>query len=563
MRRVTRTGVLRRAGIAVALAVVGLGCSVSSASAGTYVVDYCRDLRAAENWTVHVTAPGWGTGDCPGTGAMQAFMAGTGRWGEGSSAAFTFTAPDGLSIAGWHPRLHYDVTRTRGEQTDRLRLTVGPVPASSSPISCVDDSCPATIDQDIPLYPGTRSVEARTRCTNERSDYDGCYFETLLFDYGGTLTLSDDYLPTARTAATGTLVSATTPRLAVQGLAGVGMLVDDIGSGVARSELQIDGQVVATAANGCQPQPTSRVVPCPFSQQAELRFDSTRVSDGSHHAAVVVYDASGNQQLAWQGRVFVANQPIGPGSPAELRGATTGTGATDGAKITASWPTTRRRVPRACRRSSYRCRHRSRCRGRFASQTYKGNYSSSRTVTLTGRVTDRATKQPIAAAPVVIRGDVFRGPTAPWAIEARTDSTGRWTVRVPRNVGARQLTVGYRSHENDTVPAASTRASLIVRSRASLHARPRRARAGRRVRFSGRLADGTPGVPILVQALSRGRYRTFETVTTNGHGRFQVGYRLGRAFRGRYRFRAVVRPTKSTPYPYVRGTSNSVTIRVR
>lgn len=104
---------------------------------------------------------------------------------------------------------------------------------------------------------------------------------------------------------------------------------------------------------------------------------------------------------------------------------------------------------------------------------------------------------------------------------------------------------------------------MLVRARSELRATPKRARAGRTVRFVGRLVDGHRDVPVVLEAYSRGRYRTFASVATGKQGRFVVRYRLGREFRGTYRFRARVQPTRSTPYPYVGAPSNPVTVRVR
>jgi hypothetical protein len=83
------------------------------------------------------------------------------------------------------------------------------------------------------------------------------------------------------------------------------------------------------------------------------------------------------------------------------------------------------------------------------------------------------------------------------------------------------------------------------------------------VRFTGRVADGHDGVPIVLEAYSRGRYRPFATAATAGSGTFSVTYRLGKGFRGAYRFRARTQPTGTTPYPYVGAPSNTVTVRVR
>jgi hypothetical protein len=356
--------------------------------------------------------------------------------------------------------------------------------------------------------------------------------------------------------------TATTPARALRGRASIGALVEDIGSGVARTELRIDGQPVAGASNGCTPQPTSKRVPCPLAQNASISWNTLGVSDGGHTAALVATDASGNQATLWQARVLVANQPIGPGSPEELRGSVTAPGAGDGAKITATFPATRKRPPKRCAGPSYRRTHPRTCRSRPARSTWKGGYSAKRTVVVTGRVTNAA-GHPVAGAPVQLLGAVTRGPAGRWETTTRTDATGRWTVRVPRNSGSRVLEARTLAREFDEVPAAKASASLLVRSRVALRVSRRSLRPGSRIRFRGRIADSSPGVPVALEVHYRGKWRTFEAVSTKAGGRFRASYRFSRTGTGTYRFRARTRPTRATPYPYLGNTSPAQRVRVR
>lgn len=538
-----------------------LGCVVSPARAGQYVVSYCGGGAAAERWSAYATQPGTAANECGGQGRMRASMVGTVHWGKGSTAVLAFTAPDGTTVAGWTPNIRYGTVKHDAE-TERLRLTVGTAQAASPPITCINTLCPAVINSPIPLLPGTRTIEARTTCSNELPQYSGCRFEAEMLDYGGTVTLQDDHAPTARGEISGPLAQATSPPAGIRGSATVGALIDDVGSGVWKTELRRGSTVVAEALNGCTPQPTSSVVPCPLAQQASIEFDSTKLVDGAHELSVVTIDASGNETVVWRGRVFTVNAPIGPGSSPELRGSPTGSDATDNARITASWPITAHRPPKACNRKKYRARHRARCTRRPGQPIFKGAFATGRPITLTGRLTNTGTADPIVGAPVQIVGTVLRGNSDPWVTTATTGPTGRWTVTVPRDIGARRLVVNYRSRQYDTVDSARTEAHLLVRAQTQIRVVPRRTRPGRRVRFGGRLADGHAGVPVVLQAYSRGRYRTFATVSTGAGGRFSVRYRMGRGFRGVYRFRAQVRPTSITPYPYLGGRSNRVSVRV-
>lgn len=550
----------RLAALALALLIASL-LAAANASAGQYAVRYCAGGAAAERWGAYATAPGSAAIECSALGRMRVTMTGTQYWGQGSTGVLSFTAPEGTMVAGWQPNLRYQATKF-GNDTDRLRVTVGPIPYRFSVTTCINTQCPAVINTPIAVDPPAQTVETAVTCVDEIVDQSACRFEAELLDYGGTLTLQDDHRPTAR-SVDGAIVNAATPKTALGGTSPVRVAVDDVGSGVWKTEIREAGTVLARAVNGCVPQPTTRTVPCRTSQDATLDLDSTKLRDGSHRLSVVGVDASGNEATLWAGSVVVVNSPIGPGSPLELRGAPTGSDATDNARVTASWPATAYRPPRRCRRAAYRRHHRKVCRARPATRIYRGSFAAGRSLVLTGRVSNTGTRDAITGAPVQVRGDVLRGGAAPWTVTATTDATGRWRIRAPRDAGARQITVRYFSRENDTRESARTGAQLLLRAKASLRAVPRRARAGRVVRFVGRVTDRSSDVPVVLEAYSRGRYRTFATTTTRANGRFGVRYRLGRGFRGAYRFRARVQPTRTTPYPYVGAPSNPVTVRVR
>jgi hypothetical protein len=99
----------------------------------------------------------------------------------------------------------------------------------------------------------------------------------------------------------------------------------------------------------------------------------------------------------------------------------------------------------------------------------------------------------------------------------------------------------------------------------TLKARPRRPRARRLVRFSGRVL-GAPiparGKLVVLQAFERGRWRAFKTVRSNRRGSYVARYRFTRSARGRsFRIRAVAR--REARYPYSLGWSRTIRVRVR
>ncbi|MGE4426931.1 MAG: hypothetical protein AB7G37_10815, partial [Solirubrobacteraceae bacterium] len=508
----------RRTALVIALLGAILALAAPSASrAGTYAVDYCGLTGTADGFTAGATSPGRAEIDCTGTSPWMLGELHDQAWGEGSQVSFTFTAPDGTSIVQWRPRMTVTIFKHPGTN-ERFRFTLGATPASTFPINCYDTACPDTINASYAIHGGARQVEARITCVNQVPDSNLCKGSATLIDTGGTILLNDPHPPKIRAAASGAIPAATTPRKALRGTASISALVDDVGSGVAHTQLLIDGRAVAIAPNRCTPQPTSKRVPCPLAQQANVTWNTTSAQDGAHAAALVATDASGNQATLWQGHILIANHPIGPGSPPELRGNPTAPGTTDQAKITASFPATRKRRPKRCNRRAYRRSHRKTCRSRPSRALWKGGYSK-HTLVLTGRVTN-ATGNAVPLAPVHLAGTVSRGPAPRWDITTRTDATGRWKVRIPRNIGSRAIQVSTFAREFDQVPSATTTARLLVRSKVTLKVNRRALRAGGRVRFAGRLAEHTSGVPITLEVHYRGKWRVFEAASTKTGGRF-------------------------------------------
>lgn len=540
-----------------------VGLSAAPANAGTYAVDYCGATSVADGWTTSATAPATASFDCrPGGGGLGLYgNLPSQSWGQGSQVTFIFTAPDGTSISSWSPHLNAQITQANGA-SDTFRLNAGAIPSSTYPVTCVNESCDGTnFNGSYGAFTGARQLQEAIVCTDESPDATLCNRQGTLIDTGGQVVLNDPSAPELRGNIAGPLPNASTPPNALRGAVSIGAQVVDSGSGVASTELRVDGAAVARAGNGCTPQPTTQRVPCSLSQAATVNWDSTGVADGGHDATLVGVDASGNEATLWQGRVLVANHPIGPGSPDELRGPTTAAAASDTVKLTGSFPSTRKAPPKSCKRSSYRKRHAKVCKGRPAVNQWKGSYSRKKTVTVTGRLTTPS-GQTIANAPVRVAGTTIRG-GGHWQADVTTNGNGRWTAKVPRDVGALDLVISTRARLYDEVPAATTTASLGVRSALTLHVSRTRLRPGARVRFTGHLDDRAAGVPIALEVRYRGKWRVFDATQSKANGTFASSYRFAAGGPGSYRFRARSKPTKATPYPYLANTSGARSVRVR
>jgi hypothetical protein len=175
-----------------------------------------------------------------------------------------------------------------------------------------------------------------------------------------------------------------------------------------------------------------------------------------------------------------------------------------------------------------------------------------------------AAGQPIAGADVrvLVREDrlgaryVDRGGVT-------TGADGRFQVGLPKG-SSRLIRLGYRAYTGDDAFAARVNAHLNVRARISVHG-PRHVHPRGRATFTGHLV-GRPfpprGVTLDLQIFQPGRgWRVFGSTRTRRNGRFVARYRFNSAVSGRFTFRLRLRPNDA--YPYARGVSRRVRVRVR
>ena len=147
---------------------------------------------------------------------------------------------------------------------------------------------------------------------------------------------------------------------------------------------------------------------------------------------------------------------------------------------------------------------------------------------------------------------------------AITGASGRWSVRVKRQMSA-TVQVQWPARMKDTIPVALVKLSARVRARSSFRLSPKRSiRTGRVLRLSGKLVGRsglTRGVSVLIQARAGRSWRAVTTVRARQNGTWSARYKVPRQLRGRYQFRALLRPTPT--YPYASGKTGSLRLRVR
>ena len=363
----------------------------------------------------------------------------------------------------------------------------------------------------------------------------GCTFgpqEVRLF---GARVVLDDTSNPVPTTVSGTL--ATEPRLS--GPLDVTLNASDTGAGVYRVLVLVDDRVAASNVidgNGgacadvnpanSDPYEFGSQTPCKRAAGGTFAFDSSQLPDGAHNLKVQVEDGAGNATTVINRAVTIVAG----------RGPANGAGASDGARLDVRWTRTR-------------------------SATLRTG-SPSRAV-LTGKLVDEAGR-PISGATL----DVITRTTVPSSRERATRrgpvtrASGRFTLRMGGRATSRDVRVAYRSHANDATPVAQKTLSLRVRARLRLTARPRRARVGTVVRFSGRLLTlpiPQRGKQIVLQGRAgRGHWQNIDVVRTDRRGRFHSRYRFRTGSSGAYWFRAVSR--FEAAYPYIAGHSRSVRV---
>jgi hypothetical protein len=344
------------------------------------------------------------------------------------------------------------------------------------------------------------------------------------------IALRDDTAP-ALVRPTGALVK---PRAVLDGAAAVTVSANDVGGGVARFDVLVDGTPIATEPvddrhPSCRA-PFVDLVPCPSSVARSFAFDTSGVSNGAHRVQIAAIDAAGNRTLSVPVDVRIAN------------GATpNGAGASRGARLVARFESTGRRAGR------------DRARVRFGG-----------TRAILGRLRDeRGT--PIANARVDVLAtsrhtgarQVQKG-----VVTTRADGSFRF---LPRRGPSRRFELAYRAFSLDPDPSATAAVTLGVRAGVRLDVRPRRTTSRGTIRFRGRLrgGPGRGGVQVTLYAVGRSvRSRVpVAVLKTNAAGRFGFRYRFVRTF-APFTYRFVAQVQRQRGYPYDAASSRRVTVRV-
>jgi hypothetical protein len=590
--------------VAVCLWAVGSASAASdgSAPAGQYHVYSCRmpngEVAPTDGWSGEKSGISASTEDtCAMGGALVAALGdGTTHEVEADRAVLTFSAPAEMTIAsaallragdadgGWATNATYefwlagpDDDETEADVIDQCVAEFG-CPAGAGNASSVKSA--SNIVTVLPENLGTHLYanvacggNPKFVCPSGKGDPNG--YAAVVYLYAADFVLSQSSQPTVSNVE-GELATAST----LSGTADLAFHASDSGSGVYQAVFTLDGsevgRTVLDSSSHCRDVGQTSdglpaflyLQPCAPALNADLQFDTTAFSDGTHHLLVSVTNAAGNSTVALDRKIAVLNhpstslppetpsQPQQPSSPGQVPALTDaheqlslaapapqalgGNAPTTsvGATMQVHWTAT-------------------------AHASLAGAYG--RAQTATGRLTSTL-GAPLGGATVqVLSTPSFQGAHTRSLMSVRTASDGSFRVRLPASTPSTHLTFAYSAHPGQPVPDVTASLSLTVPARLSLGVTPRVSHIGGTIAFSGVLS-GAPlprgGKQLVLEARAlHGPWRQFHVLSTRAHGRFRASYRFRLPGPIDYQFRAVC--SREADFPYGTGISHVVRVHER
>jgi hypothetical protein len=543
-------------------ATVGAVAAVApaAATAGQFHVYSCRtpsgEIAPIEGWSGTATGTASFAEDTcekPGGALIAALRGETPRKTNTAEATWSFGAPAGETIAGatlWRAgdadagsfaSAYYEFWFAGPSNLNEPATTFGRClggPACPEGLGTVGQPLAANNRLVVPgpylgagLFADAACIgEAGLSCPAGPGDAKG--YAAVIYLYAADLILEQSAPPSASNVS-GELASAAT----VSGTSDVAFSASDPASGVYEAVFSVDGEVVQRTVldedgGRCRNvgQTTDGLAaflyaqPCPASVNADVGFDTTRVSNGAHHLVVSVIDAAGNAATVLDRNVTIDNPPP--------LGGPNGTNASAHATLSVGWTATRRT--------------------RLVS-----GYGHAQAIA--GRLTG-AGGVPIDAAQVnVLATPDYAGARTEALASVLTDADGRFTLRIPAGSSSRTLRFQY-SADVGAPPVATRTLTLSVRAGVSLSVAPHTTSVGRSIRFSGRLLGGpvpAGGQPLVLEARSpRGAWLEFDVIRSDARGRFHAGYRFKFAGPADYQFRVLCEA--EADYPFATGASRVV-----
>jgi hypothetical protein len=602
-------------GISLAAMVLVGWALCASARAGQYHVYSCRtpdgEVAPVDGWSESVSQANDHTADTcsSGGGLVAALMAGHSHVADTDVATWAFNAPAGETLEEatlWRAGDTAGGTNQNAEASYMNWLAgVANSGNSAHPFDICEalDGCAGRGNLKNPLAANNRlevpagalhspyfslnascgSLVASSVCPSGGGDENG--YASVVELFAADLILDQENAPTVKEVS-GSLAEAST----VSGSSDVAFTAEDGGSGVYEVIFQVDGETIHRAvldSNGGKCQDVGETTdglpaflytqPCPASLSVDVPFDTTTVTDGSHHLLVSVTDAAGNSTPVVDRQVTVANHPTAPGGedPGNGGSGSGNSGAQSGAggQTPSSSPQDAAAEARA---AAGQPASRGAANGSNASDqaTLTANWKGGgvhltsaygKAHTLEGRLTAPDGAPIVGASLDLSDAPAYAGAHAAGLPSTHTDAEGRFTVRVPRSLTSGAVSLGYRSHVGDTMPVATRTLTLAVRVAAQLHVSPKVSAADHTIHFTGRLLGGSippDGKQLVLEGRSPGtRWFQFDVIRTSANGTFRASYRFRLPGPVPYSFRVVSK--FEADYPFLAGASNVVGVLER
>ena len=490
---------------------------------------------------------------CAGGGALYAAMDGEIPHPAGVGGWDTFSAPAGVTIAGFTVWRYEADGPVQPFGAPASNLSYSPGPPSVEGLCAQSLGCSSRGTPDSPLDPsnavtvadlsGVTQIQWSASCGGGpggecpasgtlSSQYDV---------YAADIDLVDDTPPTVGDVG-GPLIAGGT----LTGQQSISFDAADGQSGVYSGSLLVDGQTVVsqildTNEGACQSlgitadgqRSFEHAQPCKSAVSSSLTLNTNQLAAGQHSLELVVDDAAGNQTIGYDGTITTSGPPTISANGSSIVGAANG-------------------QPFA---------------GEALNLTVNGKAKPpvllyGQAVTVKGVL--HCGTVPIRDARVAIA--TIGGPASAAINSAvQTGLDGSFAYKVPTGPD-RLLQFSYTAYSNDPGPSATATAAIRIRPRIELQISPHRTSEGHRINWTGRITGGPyprQGVTLDVEVREGSQWRIFDQVVANTKGQFRYSYRFHATYEPTsYVFRVALPDTGSQGYLYTPGGSDSVKVAV-
>lgn len=388
-------------------------------------------------------------------------------------------------------------------------------------------------------------------CPSDNGDEQG--HAVIVYLYAADIALEEQASPTA-----GNLNGELAGSEPLSGTASLFFQASDVGSGVFKEIVSVDGEVVSSQivdeTGLCKEVPVPAgdgpaflsAQPCPPTANGRVSLDTTALTNGTHHLLVEVTNAAGNATTVLSKTIEVANETgsnagsARQNAPSAATGQS-GSGQPNGTPSSAN-PTLRATWSKA------------RAAKLQGSSQLTGAFDHPETIT--GRLTG-PTGSAIADATIELTAHESYGGAPTLALgSATTDSQGDFSFHLAKQSPSERIELSYSPTLGGT-PVVSQTMALRVLAGIKLDVSPGSVSAGGTISLQGRIL-GAPippgGKQVVLEARSQGsRWLQFLVLRSGRNGRFKGTHRFRLPGPVRYFFRAVC--PEEADFPFATGVS--------